>query len=319
MGTTNPPPGQVQATILGGLIYLQMSDELVTTERWRTSIGVVTYQIVVRDRVSGTVICNTPTSWTSAPEGTWGLFCWDYQIFAVKYDPSGTQQGIYNILYDDTIPTITYNPNLLWPHTGGGAATGPGCCGVAGIIPSTVAGYCCTDSLGNSVGVCSNATANCGGNNSDGRMATVLECTSNCPINAGTWDMEIINSNGIVVNSILGNAAGPFSQASSQFNGLDPDTYIVRYFNIILNGIAHPDLNVSCLVLGDTPFTCATNPACCAPMWNCTNCNCYQVSGAGQYATEADCLANCCIPPSITEAPCSDFDVCIPCDDTLIY
>ena len=316
---TNPPPGQVRATNLGGLLYLQMFDQLVATEMWTTQGGVSTFQIVVRDRSSGTVICNTPTNWTSTPAGTWGLFCWDSQMFGLKYDSSGAQQGIFQIFYDDTIPAITYNPTFLWPHTGGDAATGPSCCGGAVIAPITVAGYCCTDSSGNSIGICSNATANCGGNNSDGQMATVLECITNCPINNGTWVIEVTDSNGIVINSLLGNSGGPFTQVSTQFNGLDPDTYIVRYYNMILDGVAHADLNVSCLVLGDTPWTCATNLACCAPMWNCTQCNCYQVSGAGQYATEAECLANCCIPPAPAEDDCSDFNVCIPCEDTLIY
>ena len=104
-------------------------------------------------------------------------------------------------------------------------------------------------------------------------------------------------------------SAAGFFQVSTQLNGLDPGTYIVRYYNLILDGISHGDINVSCIVLGDTPWTCATNVSCCAVMWNCTNCHCHSVMGAGQYNTEADCIANCCIPSIPAEDDCSDFDI----------
>ena len=312
--SSSMPTGMVNPRVDGAIIYLPLTDELMIIELWTNPQGQLNNQVVVRQRATGTIICHTEI-WPQV----WGLFCHDGQTYGMKYDTNPGSRGVFQIMYNPGVPVITFSMAFIAPDYGLGASSDPSCCGTTVVSVPTIAGYACTDSNGNSVGTCTNATPICNGNNSDGRFATVLECLANCPVVLLTCDLDITDSNGIVVNQISGMTFANFFSASTQFNGFAPGTYTVRYYNILLNGTAHNDINVQAIVLGDTPWTCATHLMCCPPMWNCVNCNCYQVIGAGTYSSLSACLANCCVPPVPAEDDCSDFDVCIPCDDTLIY
>ena len=170
------------------------------------------------------------------------------------------------------------------------------------------AGYCCTDSNGNApVFGCENASANCGGNDCDGVIAVCLECVSGCGLLTYpftiTYDVDLINSGGVVIQQALGmsviiNNASELPFWSQWGATLCVDTYTVHYYNLVIGGTAHGDLNVSCIVLGDTPLSCPADPSCCVPSWDCVSPgNCQDPgTGQGQYTTQAACLSACVTP-----------------------
>ena len=324
MGGVNPPSGYASTRISGGIIYLPTTQEVLTSELWEPLTGGIQNRLVVRSYPSGTIITSC-----SSFDYVWGLFCFDGGIYGMKWDTiSPANRGVFNIQYNPAGPTLGYNTAFIHPESGGGASSDPGCCNPLPVAPTYWAGYCCSDSQGNSpVFGCVNATANCGGNNCDGVIAVCLECVGNCgalgfPMGI-SYDVNVIDANGIVVASALGSTVtiANLGQLPYWFQWgatFCVGTYTVAFTNLVIGGIPHADINVSCTVLGDTPLTCATNIQCCPPMWNCTNCNCYPVSGTGQYATLAECQLNCCPPPPPAgpgDDPCSDFDVCIDCNN----
>jgi hypothetical protein len=288
---------------------------------------------VVRTRTTGVIICSVELIFSGGE--THGLFCFGGEIYAMHYDMLGATQGIYKIIYDPTIPVITYDPTMLASHFGIGAASEPGCCGTGIINPMQMAGYCCVDCNGDLPSVtwpgftpvCTNATANCGGNNCDGIIVTVIQCidpaTGVCGSCTGTttYDVDLIDFNGNVIQSNSGTTTLPV--AWYFWDNLCAGNYTVHYYNVVQNGQSVGDMNVNCIVLGDTPWTCQTNPSCCPPIisWNCIDGECIDPgTGYGEYTDLKDCLDACC-PPVFSELhdDCSDFDVCVGCDNTIIY
>ena len=320
----NPPPGHTFSAIYA-LVHLPMPDEIITAEYWHRPATPNVPMLVVRNRALGTIICSVETTF---PTGrTHGLFCFNSKIFGTHYDNSGATHGIYEIMYDPAIPAITYDPTMLSSNSGGGASSDPGCCGTTTLSPITLAGYCCVDNNGNpphnpsNPFSCTNATANCGGNNCDGTIAVWMGAVPPNPVISYvfTGTITLIDQNNVVISTASISSSTP-TGIWWTFSNLCTGTYTVNYSNLVVNGQSHNDLNVGCMVIGDTPFDCITNPSCCLqPSWDCVNGGCVDPgTGLGEYATLEECQPACCSVPTPHEHM-SDFDVCIDCDNTIIY
>ena len=193
------------------------------------------------------------------------------------------------------------------------------CNGAPPPLCPTWAGYSCNSQFCQN---CQNASANCGGNNADGKIGWELTCGGGgCNTGANSsFDWNVTDGGGNIVTAgikdgvagtsiiTVGTGAPPtpnssFSLACWISSNHLPGNYVCHITNFTGGGNTYPDININGQVLGNTPFNCIPtsptyDPSCCIPSWNCTpGCDCIDPGdGSGTYANYNICMQNCICP-----------------------
>jgi len=308
----------LKSYIVGDMLYLPNQDYVVTTEQWHMSDGLAyPSRCVLRDRGNGYAYIDS----CEGPNYNYALFCHDNKVYS-----TGSSQGLNNksweVFWDTSPMSLATTPTFNFAASG--ASTDPACCAGTGRppVPNWV-GYSCNQTSSGCPFPCLNSTANCGGNNADGSIQWEIDeiiSSGGSGINV-YYEWTVTDQNAVVVNHGIYDGASNTvtitvgqSQTTSanpipnQFTyicwtteGLLPGGYNCFISNFSGGGNVYPNMNISGIVLGDTPLACPGDPSCCPESYNCSGAPLWQcldpLDGTGTYATLANCQANCNPPP----------------------